>query len=144
MATRYFKKYNPLAKQWLSNGHYLQFNSNGNPKWAYLKSNDLEINENPEILAEIDAAIKNKVGSIHEITAAQYDAEFVKKNSTTQSQKLNWREEFGAIVPMDTLGPRVLQRPVAEDNPSALGSTVETIPRIPTKSLREMANLGHR
>lgn len=144
MAIRYFKKVSPMEKLWMSNGHHLKFRDLG--KFAYLKSDDPEINEDPKTLAEIDAGMKNKVGGVSEISATQYDDEFVKKNSTTQSGESNrrWREEFGQAVPMDTLAPRVSREPAAVAESTGLGATVETTPRVPSKSLREMANLGHR
>ena len=143
MATRYFKKHNPNVKLFLKcTGGVLHFQQVD--KFGYLKSDDPQIGDNPSILDELDTGMRNQVGGVIEISAAQYDAA-IKKKALSQSfpgSSPSWREEISAARPLDTLGIRVLE-PAAVAS-QQVPSSQETTSAPQVRSLRERANLGIR
>lgn len=148
MAIRYFRKHSPNVKLWMF-GRPIQFAAFG--KFGYLKSDDPEIANHAsksvdEILAQIDLGIRQGVGGVEEISAAQYDSDFLKKKAQTiLSPKSNWREEIGGHISPDTLLSGLAQvarpAPVSDAEPTVPDSRTVS----PTvRSLRERATLGHR
>lgn len=144
MAIRYFRKHNYNVDLWMSNGHPIKFEVVG--KIGYIRSDNDQIRDDPNILAEIDAGIKAGIGGVREISAAQYDDEVVKKKASSPSSvawRAPYREEFGAGTSTDTLAPKMSpnREPVVVVNQSQ-NETVSDTSKVVPKSLRERANVG--
>ena len=139
MPIRYFKKHNPNVKLWMPSGHALQFAQIG--KYGYMRSDSPEIAEDPKILTEIDLGIKTEIGGVREISASQWEDEYVKKNLSPQYQgsRTNWREEFGLTVGADTVSPRVSEKAAVAASADPVQPAADAPP---VRSLRDRANFG--
>jgi len=141
--SRYFRKFSPNVELWMSTGRHIKFpTSNG--KFGYLASDDPQIKDDPAILAEIEKGIQNQVGGVQEISAEQYEEEWVKKkNSTTLSQgsKRLWRDEVSAPIMSDTI-TGLSARPAAQVKHDVPRETID--PVASGSSLRERARVGSR
>jgi hypothetical protein len=103
---RYFKKQGPRTPLMMPNGDARLFPTLDG-KWGW------EATDDPVIIAGYELAIKNRCGGISETTQAEYEAEYVKKN--TSSTPFAWpteRECFQPGIAPDTMMPRVV--PAAE------------------------------
>lgn len=140
---RYFKKFSPNVELWMSNGRHLKFPSS-NDKFGYLSSDDPQIHNDPAILAEISAGIEKQVGGVQEITAQQYEDEWIKKKSLSGSSPASkplWREEVSAATVADTLIAPLVGRAKAVAVPD---QDADATPAVNVRSLRDRARVGSR
>lgn len=130
-------------------GRPIKFQALGD--FAYITSDDPLIQHHTKgvdaVLVEIDRGIREGQGGVIEITAAQYENEFVKKKASSNSSpasKPHWREEIRADMSPDTLAPKLDQvaRPVVGSKAPAADPDAPVNAATPARSLRERANLN--
>lgn len=116
--------------------------------FGYIASDDPLIQNHAKgeaaVLVEIDRGIREGQGGVIEITATQYENEFVKKkvqSNSSPASKPHWREEVRADMSPDTLAPKLDQvaRPVVASK-TAVDPAAPANSTAPVRSLRERAN----
>ena len=119
MAERvYFRKSVPRTPVYLASGTPVTFETVDNV-------NGFRGFENPKVIEELRRAIRAERGGLTEITAAEYEEQFVKKKASAKPISPSWREEFRGPTPIPTFIPASEQKNVVilagteppEDNP---------------------------
>lgn len=109
---RYFKKFNPQQTLFLSTGQTVKFTPVDHD-WGVIAVN------NPLVISEVEAMMREQRGGISEITAEEYTEQ--KKTASERLSAPKWREEIGKNQ------PRPIPQPAT---PHAVPAASVTVPEV--------------